>query len=189
MQREKLDLTEKDGYDALKGHVYERALTARQRYGPDFGEQAIRGMLRDAEVVRFPTELVFDDAGLMPGEFAWPRPKGERPTDGYQLVVHPYFAGRWEVLALLVAYQVPAINYLDVATHEEAELFGATLLGMDVEAYYERICRLADSIPGAPAHDPMLATRFEEAMAGATGAATETSGGCGKPGCGGGSCS
>lgn len=188
MKREKLDLTEKDGYDALKAHVQERAWTARQRHGPAFDEAAMRSLLADPEVVRFPTELVFDDAGLMPGEFAWPRPKGERPTDGYQLVVHPYFAGRWEVLPLLIAYQVPAINYLDVATHEEAELFGATLLGMDVDAYYERVCRLADSVPGAPAHDPMLAARFDEAVPEAA-AAGNAGGGCGKPGCGGGSCS
>jgi hypothetical protein len=26
----------------------------------------------------------------------------------------------------------------------EAELFGATLLGMEVEGYYQRLCELAD---------------------------------------------
>lgn len=164
--REKLDLTEKDGYEALKGHVVERALAARARYGTALDEEGLRRMLRDPEVVRFPTELVFSDDGLLAGEFAWPRPRGERPSDGFDLLVHPYFAGRWEILPLLVAYQIPAINYLDVATHEEAELFGATLLGMELDAYYERVCRLADSLPGAPAHDPDLASRFEAASPG-----------------------
>lgn len=160
MQREKLELTEEDGHAALQGHVVERAQIARARHGPDFDEASILALLSDPELVRFPTELVFDAASLVPGEFAFARPRGERPSDGYTLCVHPFFEGRWDVLPALIAYHVPSINYLDIAGHEEAELFGATLLGLDVDAYYERICELADSIPGAPAHDPQLAARF-----------------------------
>ena len=43
----------------------------------------------------------------------------------------------------------PGINYGDIATHEEAELFGATLLGLDQEHYYATLCKLADSLPAA----------------------------------------
>ncbi len=171
MKREQLNLTEEDGYAALKAHVAERAHVAREHHGPRFGEAQVRALLADPEVVRFPTDLAFDDAPLLPGEFGWARPRGERPSDGFTIVIHPVFEGRWDVLPLLVAYHVVAVNYLDVVTHEEAELFGATLLGMEVEDYYARVCELADSIPGAPEHDPTLAARFD--------AAVPASGGCG----------
>ena len=156
--------TAEEGYEALKGHVAERALLARGRHGPSFDEAAVRALLADPEVLRFPVELAFDAGPLLPGEFAWAQPRGERPADGFTLVVHPHFEGRWDVLPLLIAYHVVSINYLDVATHEEAELFGSLLLGLEPEAYYQRLCDLADEVPGAPPHDPDLAKRFEEAL-------------------------
>ena len=64
--------------------------------------------------------------------------------------MHPHFAepqrcnpDSWS------AYHVVSINYLDVATHEEAELFGAALHGLEIDDYYERVCTLADEL-GAP---------------------------------------
>ena len=43
-------------------------------------------------------------------------------------------------------------EYQDFAIVEapQAELYGATLLGLDVEQYYQAICELADSIGGEP---------------------------------------
>ncbi len=106
-------------------------------------------MLDDREVVRYPTGLRFDAEPLQAGEFAFAQPLGEHPADGYCLFVHPCFENRREVWPLLTAYHIPVINYGDsVVTHEEAELFGATLLGMEIDAYYQALCELTDSIPG-----------------------------------------
>ncbi|MCA9003044.1 MAG: hypothetical protein KDB61_14055 [Planctomycetes bacterium] len=150
--REPLHLTEQDGYEALRGHLLERALQAKVRYPSPWDETALRQLLADPEVVRFPTALVFDDRNLIPGEFAHAEPRGERAADGFLLAVHPHFQDRWPDLAYLVAYHIPSINYLDVATHREAELFGAALLGLEIEAYYQKVCQLADElgpVPGA----------------------------------------
>ncbi|MBL4770449.1 MAG: hypothetical protein JKY61_04780 [Planctomycetes bacterium] len=150
--REQLNLTEQDGYEALQGHLAERAYQARQNYPDLANEAAVRRLLADPEVVRFPTAMIFDTKFLIPGEFAHAEPRGDKASDGFVLVVHPHFKERWEDLPYLVSYHIPSINYLDVATHREAELFGAILMGMEKEAYYKKICDLADElgpVPGA----------------------------------------
>ena len=203
MMREQLNLTEEDGYAALRGHVAERAALARarhgpalpdvlrghggERHGPVFDEDALRALLADPEVMRFPTTLAFDAAPLLPGEFAFPRPNGERPSAGYTLCVHPQFEGRWDVLPLLVAYHVVAVNYLDIATNEEAELFGATLLGLAPDEYYARLCELADTLPEAAlaAAEHAVASEALAEMAAAA-EPKAASGTCGSCSCGGG---
>ncbi|MBZ0172895.1 MAG: hypothetical protein K8E66_10975, partial [Phycisphaerales bacterium] len=92
---------------------------------------------------------------LEPGEFAWPQPLGDKPSDGYCLFIHPHFERRPQAWPLLISYHVPSVNYGEIVTAEEAELFAATLLGMDVETYYNALCTLADEIaevssPNAP---------------------------------------
>lgn len=154
----KPDLSEEACYEALKGHVLERALLARQRYGPDIGQPSVERILEDRDIVRFPASIAFGTELLMEGEFAYARPLGDRPADGFELVVHSHFQGRPDAVALLAAYHVVAINYLDVATHEEAELFGAALFGLEVDDYYGRICALADELGTAPAPVPMPAS-------------------------------
>ncbi|MCP3915776.1 MAG: hypothetical protein GY711_09490 [bacterium] len=178
MKREKLNLTAEDGYSALRDHLVERARVARARYGPVLGVGEMEQLLVDADVVRFPTRLVFADEPLMPGEFGWARPRGRRPSEGFDLVLHPRFQGDDEAVPLLAAYHVVAINYLDVATHEEAELFGAALFGLEVEEYYGRVCALADTIPEMPTHDPMLVERFESAAEGVSLGSSGGGGGC-----------
>lgn len=138
--------TAEEGYQALRDHVVDRALRARSKHGPEFSGEKLRAFLSDPECVRFPTQIVFDGSDLLPGEFAHPRPRGENLSDGFDMLVHPQFLGREQDLALLVAYHVVSINWLDVATHAEAELFGAALLGLGVDDYYTRICSLADEV-------------------------------------------
>jgi len=146
MEREKLDLTEEDGYRALRNHLVDRAQLARVRYGPEIDAAAIEAILLDSEIVRHPTTIEYGNEELDQGEFAWPRPVTDGESTGFNLVIHDHFAGRPEVLPFLAPYFIPTINYADLATHEEAELFGATLLGLDVEVYYQRLCELADEL-------------------------------------------
>ncbi len=139
------ELTEQDGRIALRDHVEEKAREARRKYG-SAGWPQLQAMLDDRAVVRYPTEIRFDAGPLQAGEFAHAAMLGNHPGDGYCLYVHPSFEGRSEDLPLLVAYHLVCVNYGDIVTAEEAELFGAALLGMDVEAYYQRLCQLADEL-------------------------------------------
>ena len=42
----------------------------------------------------------------------------------------------WSAVPLLVAYHLVRVNYGEIAGPEAAEVFGATLCGMDVDDYY-----------------------------------------------------
>jgi len=135
--------------EAFRAHLVAKATAARSKYGPDIDADAIRRMLQDSQVVRYPTTIEFDAAALQAPEFAHAQPLGFHPGDGYCLFVHPCFSQEPRSLPPLVAYHIPSINYGGIAEAEHAELFGATLLGLEVDAYYRALCELADSMPGA----------------------------------------
>lgn len=143
-------LTEEDGRKALREHLIEKATAARLHYGFYIDTEAILKMLDDRRIVRFPTGIRFDAEPLQPGEFAIAQPLGNKPADGYCIFIHPFFEDQKEIWPLLIAYHLVVINYGEMATSDDAEIFGATLLGLDVEAYYQALCELADSIPLAP---------------------------------------
>ncbi len=136
-----------DGQRALRAHAAGRAELARQRYGPVIDYPAMLKIIEDRAIVRHPVEIRFDAAPLEPGEFACAAPRGEQAHEGFRLFVHPRFRARPEALPLLIAYHLVRVNYGAVATCEHAEVFGATLLGMTRNEYYEKLCALADEIP------------------------------------------
>lgn len=140
-------LTEHDGRAALGDHLEAKASEARLRLGLLIDAEAIMRMLDDRTMVRYPVGVRFDAEPLEPGEFAWPMPLGERPSAGFCLFIHPEFEHQPDAWPLLIAYHIPSINYGEIVSHDEAELFGATLLGIDREAYYAALCELVDSIP------------------------------------------
>ena len=142
-------LTEQDGKSALREHVETKAHEARLSHGLYIDADEIVRMLDDRNVVRYPVGIRFDADPLEPGEFAWPMPLGEHPSAGFCLFVHPWFESQPQVWPLLIAYHIPSINYGDIASHEDAERYGATLLGLSPDEYYKAICELVDSIPGA----------------------------------------
>lgn len=132
---------------AFGDHLKVKAAAARLKYGLYIDAEAIRTMLGDREVVRYPTSIEFDAAPLRVHEFACPQPLGFHASDGYCLFIHPHFRRQPENLPLLVAYHIPTINYGGIVEAQHAELYGATLLGLDVETYYQALCELANSIP------------------------------------------
>lgn len=139
-------LTENDGRRALRDHVLERARLARSRYGPDIDADAILRLLDDRELVRYPAGVRFDAARLEPGEFAHAAALGDHPSQGFCIFIHPAFEGRRDLWPLLIAYHIPPINYGDITEADDCESFGAALLGLSVDAYYQRLCAAADSI-------------------------------------------
>jgi len=183
----RIEVTAEDGRAALRGHLVDKAHAARERHPVLHTPAGVEALLADRQVVRFPVSLTWSAAELLPGEFAWPRPRGERLADGYDLIVHPCFRDRPAVLSMLVAYHVPGMNYLDVAGREEAEIFGAALHGLSVDDYYRKLCALVDGMPaprvagapGASPPEPPAAVPPDPATA-----APPTGGGCGSGHCG-----
>lgn len=144
-------LTEQDARVALRDHLGEKAMNARLARGMYIDAQTIVDMLDDPMFVRYPVGIRFDSEALEPGEFAAPVPLGEHPSMGFCLFVHPCFEQQPDTWPLLIAYHVPSINYGEIVSPEDAEHFGATLLGLDEDTYYKALCELADSIPGGGA--------------------------------------
>ncbi len=142
-------LTAEDAKQSLSAHVEAKGAEIHQKYGPHFGWEQVQILLQDRTCVRYPCDLVFDAAPLMPGEFAFPVPKGARPEDGFTMHIHPVFQSRLDEVPLLVLYQLVVVNYGEFASNEDAERFGAAALGLDQESYYRALCRLADSLPQA----------------------------------------
>jgi hypothetical protein len=143
-------LTEHDGRVALRDHILARTAAARTRHGAIIDAAGILRVLDDREIVRYPMGVRFDASPLRPGEFAHAIALGEHPSQGFCLFVHPSLEQQPRLWPLVIAYHIAPINYGDIADAEDCELFGASLLGLDVEAYYASLCGIADSIPASP---------------------------------------
>ena len=140
--------TAQEAQQSLRDHVVSKAAEARRQRGGLIGRSEMLQLLEDRSVVRYPLGVRFDSQPLAAGEFACLEALGEHPSDGYCLFIHPMFELVDELIPMLIAYYVPSVNYGEVASHVEAELFGATLLGIDVEEYYRILCSVADTVSG-----------------------------------------
>ncbi len=137
--------TAREAQQSLRDHVQSKAAEARLKFGGRVDRRAILKLLEDRSVVRYPLGVRFDSQPLQPGEFACLEALGGVPADGFCLYIHPMFDPVDDLIPLLIAYYIPSVNYGDVVSHVEAELFGATLLNLDVEEYYKILCSVADS--------------------------------------------
>lgn len=144
-------LTAEDGRQSLNAHVATKGGELRAKYGPHLGWAELQRILQDRACVRYPCEIVFDSARLQQGEFAYPAPRGERPEDGFDLCVHPYFMMHLDRIAHLALYQLVVINYGEFASPDDAETFGASALGLSKDEYYRSLCELSDEIAANPA--------------------------------------
>jgi hypothetical protein len=139
-------LTEADARRSLKDHLFEKARNAHLKFGFSIDAPTILRIVDSRDVVRYPMGIRFDAGPLVSGEFACLEALGDHPSRGFCLFVHPCFEKQPDVLPMIVAYYIPSVNYGDIVSNEEAELFGATLLGMDVEEYYGALCELSDAV-------------------------------------------
>jgi hypothetical protein len=133
---------------SLSAHVAARGAEIRGKYGPRVGWPELQRILADRDCVRYPCELVFDAGPLMPGEAAHPEQKGERPEDGFTLFVHPYFSVNPDRVPAIALYQIVVVNYGIFASPDDAETFGAAVLGISRDEYYAQLCELTDEIAG-----------------------------------------
>jgi len=139
-------LTSDDFKESLSSHVAAKGEDIRARYGPQIGWKELRKILGDRSAVRYPCEIIFDAAQLQPGEFAHAAPNGGNPEDGFNIYVHPFFMLDRSRVPHLVLYQLVLVNYGPFASADDAETFGAAVLGLSRDEYYAMLCELAEQI-------------------------------------------
>ena len=149
-----ITLTADDAKQSLTAHVETKGVEVFVNFGPQIGWGQLQRLLADRACVRYPVEIAFDAAQLLPGEFASPILKGEHPEDGFTMFVHPLFLTQLDLVPALVLYQLVAVNYGEFAGAAEAETFGAAALGLTRDEFYAKICDAADQL--AAALDPAL---------------------------------
>jgi hypothetical protein len=142
-------LTTEDARESLTAHVAARGAALREKYGPGLGWPELRRILEDRAFVRYPCAIAFDAAPLLPGEFAHAAPNGAAPEEGFTVFVHPIYLRDLAAVPLLVLYQLVAVNYGPFASADDAEVFGATALGLARDDYYAAVCALADRLGGS----------------------------------------
>ena len=138
------------GQDSLREHFLAQATVANQKHGPLTADK-LDALLHDPDCLRHPVRLVFEYGEMARHQFAQPDLDWRNPDqDGRVLYLRPLLRERPALLPLAVAYMVPLINYGDIITDEHCLLYGATLLGMMEDEYYERLCALADFLGAEP---------------------------------------
>ena len=135
-----------DFKESLNGHVAAKGTEIREKFGPHIGWNELLRVLEDRSLVRYPCAIVFDATPLQEGEFAHPVANGERPEEGFNICVHPFFATQLSRVPYLILYQLVLVNYGDFASSDDAEIFGANALGISKEDYYNALCDMADEI-------------------------------------------
>jgi hypothetical protein len=140
-------LTAEDGRQSMQAHAASKGAEIYEKYGPIIGWAQLLAILNDRAVVRYPCEVLFDSSPLMPGECAHAQAKIENPDEGFTIYVHPFFVSNPPDAVLLAVYQLVVVNYGPFASSEDAEAFGAAALGISEDAYYTRLCELADQLP------------------------------------------
>lgn len=133
-------------HSAVTLHAHEKAQEIRRRYGPNIDYATVLAILDDRKSTRFPVTLRFATEGIEPGMFAKTDPVSAVPDEGYIISVHSHFERRVELLPALILYQLVVVNYGDLATANDAELFGSTILGIDRDDYYAQIVAVVDAI-------------------------------------------
>ncbi len=104
-------------------------------------------LLHDPECVRHPTRLVFEFGEMARHQFAQPDIDCREPErDGRMLYLRPLLRDQPELIVQAVAYMIPLLNYGDIITDDHCRLYGATLLGLMEDQYYDQICALADAV-------------------------------------------
>ena len=103
------------------------------------------------ECLRYPTRLVFEFGEMAAHQFADAGADLRDPEqNGRVLYLRPLLRDRPDLAVLAVAYMIPVLNYGDIVTDDQCIRYGATLLGMMEEEFYDAICRMADYVGAEP---------------------------------------
>lgn len=134
------------GQDSLREHLVAQAIVAHHRYCPVNAEN-LDALLHDPAVLRHPVRLVFEFGEMAMHQFAQPDIDWRNPSqDGRVLYLRPMLHARPDLLPLAVVYMIPLINYGEIITDEHCLIYGATLLGLMQEEFYEQVCSMSDLV-------------------------------------------
>jgi hypothetical protein len=127
-------------------HAIDKAKEIRARYGPVIDYPTVLRILEDRRCIRYPLKVQFVTEGIEPGMFGKTEPVSEDLDEGYVVSLHQAFEDRPDVLPALILYQSVLANYGDLATADDAEIFGSSVLDMEREAFYAQIVDLTDTL-------------------------------------------
>jgi hypothetical protein len=134
------------GADSLRDHIAAQAVVAHHKHAP-LTFAGLDALLTDPECLRHPTRLVFEFGEMARHQFAQPDlDLRNREQNGRVLYLRPLLRDRADLAVLAVAYMIPVINYGDIITDEHCLRYGATLLGMMEEDFFQAICQMADVV-------------------------------------------
>jgi len=133
-------------HSAVFLHANEKAREILHRFGPVIDYPTVLKILEDRKSTRYPVTLHFTTDAIEPGMYGMTRAVSENPDDGYIVSLHSALESRHDVLPALILYQLVMVNYGDLATANDAEIFGATILQMDREDYYRHIVDLTNAL-------------------------------------------
>ncbi|MCS1408757.1 MAG: hypothetical protein M2R45_01934 [Verrucomicrobia subdivision 3 bacterium] len=147
--------------EAELANVAEDGLTSRLRAQAGHARDKYRGLrpsnlgafLADSEFIRYPTRLVLEFGEMGTHQFAHPEPDIRNPG-GVMLYLRPILGKHPDYLVRAVSYMIPVINFGKIISDDHCLIYGAALLGLDVGAYYDAICELADFVGAEPAEHP-----------------------------------
>jgi hypothetical protein len=132
------------GQQSLREHILAQAIVAHQKHGP-LTAAKLDALLHDPDCLRHPVRLVFEFGEMAMHQFAQPDIDWRNTEqDGRVLYVRPLLRDRPDLLSLAVAYMIPLINYGDIISDDHCLRYGATLLGLMENEYYQQMCALAE---------------------------------------------
>lgn len=130
----------------IEAKVVELGKYIRKEYGPEIDYEQMQKVLLDPACVFHKTKMVFDDHPLREGEFAYMHQVDANPSKGFMLYMHPCFKDDENALPYLMAYHLVVVNFGREAPYEMAEKLGATIFGMNEEAYYQKVLSLYEKM-------------------------------------------
>jgi hypothetical protein len=138
------------GQQSLLDHLRAQAVAARRKYAPLTFDR-LDDLLRDPDCLRHPTRLVFEFGEMALHQFAQPDLDWRHsPQDDRVLYLRPMLRDHPELVLLAVAYMIPVLNYGDIIADNHCLLYGATLLGLPEEEFYQRVCAVAEQAGAEP---------------------------------------
>ncbi|MCC6155399.1 MAG: hypothetical protein IT367_16645 [Candidatus Hydrogenedentes bacterium] len=136
----------------LMSHAQETASRALDRLGGPLSLDNLDAFLMDSDCVKYRAQIVFDSTPLEPRQFALPVFHGGSSQRVCKLYVHPYFASAREYLPLIVAYMAGAINFGGSVPLSFCEMYGAALMQMPQEDFYDAIRAVTRLVPSQHAY-------------------------------------
>jgi len=128
----------------VQEHAERTAERILERMGGPLAQANLTQYLNDESCVRYPAEVVFDDAGLEPNQFGEPFMSDEDGRRICKIHIHPRFEHQPDLLPFFVAYLTPLVNYGPLVSSDICEAFGAQITGQEQDVYYAILCRAVD---------------------------------------------